>query len=139
VRVTADSNVYVSAILFGGKPLALLKLGFSRRVLLFISDDVLEETLGVLRDKFKRSRERLIVAEEFIRASAYLVVPTETLRVVPDDPDDDRVLECAVAAACHRVVSGDGDLLRMGEFRGMKIQRVAEFLADFEAGLLREF
>lgn len=92
-----------------------------------------------MREKFKRSRERLIVAERFLRASAHFVAPTETLRVVPDDPDDDRVLECAVAAACECVVTGDGDLLRMGEFRGMKIQRVAEFLAEFEASLLREF
>ena len=66
MRVTADSNIYVSAILFGGKPLALLKLGLSRHVGLFISDEILDETLGVLREKFKRSAPRLVVIEEFI-------------------------------------------------------------------------
>ena len=52
MRATADSNIYVSAILFGGKPMALLKLGLSRRIRLFISDDILDETLEVLREKF---------------------------------------------------------------------------------------
>ncbi len=93
VRVTADSNIYVSAVLFGGKPLAFLKLGHSRQIRLSVSDDIIEETLGVLREKFKRSRERVIVAEEFIRACTYVVDPTERLHVVADDEDDNRVLE----------------------------------------------
>jgi len=117
VRITADSNIYVSAILFGGKPLALLKLGHSRHVRLFISDEIIEETLGVLREKFKRTRERVIVAEEYIRACTYVVAPTERLNVVPDDEDDNRVLECAVAGGCEYIVTGDRDLLRMGTYR----------------------
>jgi uncharacterized protein len=92
----------------------------------------------VLSDKFKRSRERLSVAEEFIRASAYFVAPTETLRVVADDRDDDRVLECAVAAVCERGVSGDGDLLRMGEFRGMRFSALRSS-GGVATGPLREF
>ncbi len=128
VRVTADSNIYVSAILFGGKPLTLLKLGHSRRVRLFISDEIIDETLGVLREKFKRSRERVIVAEEFIRTCTYEVAPTERLNDVPDDEDDNRVLECAIAGGCEYVVTGDTDLLRIGSYRDIEIVRVSEFL-----------
>jgi uncharacterized protein len=133
LRVTADSNIYVSAILFGGKPMVLLKLGLSRRIRLFISDDILDETLEVLREKFKRSPARLVVFEEFIRACTYHVTPTETLDVVPDDPDDNRVLECAVAGRCDYVVSGDGDLLRMGSFREIKIVTVSQFMTAVES------
>ncbi len=131
VRVTADSNIYVSAIGFGGNPLSLLKLGHARRVRLFISDEIIDETLGVLRDKLKRSRERVIVAEEFIRACTFEVAPTERLNVVPDDDDDNRVLECAVAANCEYVVTGDSDLLRIGSYRDIEIVRVSEFLSRF--------
>jgi uncharacterized protein len=127
VRVTADSNIYISAILFGGKPLGLLKLGYSLRVRLVTSDDIIEETL-VLRDKFKRSRDSIIVAEEFIRVCASVVAPTERLHVVPDDEDDNRVIECAVAGECDYIVSGDDDLLRLGSYQGIEIVRVAEFL-----------
>ena len=71
--------------------------------------------------------------EEFIRACTYHVTPTETLDVVPDDPDDNRVLECAVAGRCGYVVSGDGDLLRMGSFRGIKIVTVGQFMMAEES------
>jgi len=50
--LSSSSNIDVSAILFGGKPLTLLKLGRARHVQLFISDDIVDETLGVLREKF---------------------------------------------------------------------------------------
>ena len=56
------------------------------------------------------------------------VVSTERLNVVPDDEDDNRVLECAVAGECECVVTGDGDLLRMGSYEGIRILRVGEFL-----------
>lgn len=83
----------------------------------------------MLCEKFKRSRELLVVAEEFIRVSAYFVAPTETPDVVPDDEDENRILECAMAADCHYVVTGDGDLLCMGSFRRIRILSVSEFLA----------
>ncbi len=131
MRVTADSNIYVSGILFGGKPLTLLKLGHARRVRLFISDDIIDETLGVLREKFRLSRERIIVAEEFIRACTYEVAPTERLNVVPHDEDDNRVLECAVAGGCEYVVTGDTDLLSLETYRDIQILRVSDFLNRF--------
>jgi hypothetical protein len=56
-RVTADSNILISALPYGGKPLPLLELALDGRFELFISDEILEETLGVLRDKFKRTSE----------------------------------------------------------------------------------
>ena len=59
--------------------------------------------------------------------------PTETLDAVPRDNDDNRVLECAVAAGSEVIVTGDLDLLSIGSFRGITIRRPAEFL-----GSLRE-
>jgi uncharacterized protein len=81
-----------------------------------------------LRVKFKRSRESIIVAEEFIRVCTYEVAPTERLNVVPDDEDDNRVLECALAGACEYVVTGDTDLLRLETYRDIEILRVSDFL-----------
>ena len=56
-----------------------------------------------------------------------------SLDVVPTDPDDNRVLECALKAGSDIVVTGDRDLLMMGSFRGIRIQRPSDFLAAFEA------
>jgi putative PIN family toxin of toxin-antitoxin system len=132
-RVTADSNIYISALMFGGKPLQLLEMALDGEVELAISEAILTETLRVLRDKFHRTPDQLQDAERFITAITRHVSPTEPVDAVPTDPDDNRVLECAAAARSAVVVSGDADLLRLGSFRGASIQKPADFLAGFQA------
>lgn len=127
-RVTADSNIYVSAIVFGGKPLTLLEMALERQIELAISDALLSETLRILRDKFHRTPEQLEDADRFIQTITRHVYPTERLDAVPTDRDDNRVLECALKAGSDVIVSGDTDLLRLGTFQGIDILRVTDFL-----------
>jgi len=93
-----------------------------------VSDVILQEVRRVLREKFHLSSEDVEEAEELISACAQRVAPTESLAVIAEDPDDDRILECAVAADADVIISGDKDLLRLGSFRGIRIMSPAEFL-----------
>lgn len=132
-RVTADSNQYISALLRGGKPLQLLELARSGQIELAVSDDILNEIGRVLRDKFKVAAEDVEEYRNQVLGFAKHVTPVERLRVVTSDADDDKILECAVAAGSEIVVTGDAHLLSLGDFSGIRIQRVAEFLAEFQA------
>ena len=132
-RVTVDSNQYISALLRGGKPLQLLELARSGQIELAVSDDILNEVGRVLRDKFKVPAEDLEEYRNQVLGFAKHVTPVERLRVVMSDADDDKILECAVAAGSEIVVTGDAHLLSLGDFSGIRIQRVAEFLAEFQA------
>lgn len=60
------------------------------------------------------------------------VQPVPKWDVVPDDPDDNRVMECAVAAGSKYIVTGDNDLLRLGNYSGIAILKVADFLKLLE-------
>lgn len=131
-RVTADSNILISALQYGGKPLTLLDMAQDGRVELAISDDILTETLRVLRDKFQRTIESLQDAENHLREITKHILPAERVDAVTADPDDNRVLECAVAARSEVIVSGDSDLLRLGAFRGIPVMTIAAFLAQVE-------
>lgn len=131
-RVTADSNILVSALQYGGKPLTLLEMAQDGRIDLAISDDILTETLRVLRDKFNRSKEWLADAENHLRAITWRVAPTEQLDAVTADPADNRILECAVASSSDVIVSGDSHLLQLGTFRGIAVMTVAACLDRFE-------
>lgn len=126
--VVLDANIYVSALAFGGKPKRALQLGITGRVEVAISDPIRTEVVRTLRDKFHWSEERLTDATALIGASAKTVAPTITLHVVERDPDDDRVLECAVTARAALIVTGDFDLLSLGEYEGIPIVSVADFL-----------
>jgi len=67
---------------------------------------------------------------------AYVVHPEVVLDAVPDDPDDNRVLECAVKGEAEFIVSGDKHLLRLGSYEGIVIVTVRQFLqtARFQVG-----
>ncbi len=63
IRVTADSNIYVSALHFGGPPDKFLDLARTRVIHLTISDDILAEVTRVLR-----SKRAVLVNIEIMRA-----------------------------------------------------------------------
>ena len=132
-RITADSNVLVSALQYGGKPLTLLDMAQDGRIELAISNEILRETLRVLRDKFHRTTEWLQESDSHLRAITTHISATEKVDVVMADPDDNRILECALAARSEAVVTGDRHLLVLGSFREIKIMRVGDFLDAMEA------
>jgi putative PIN family toxin of toxin-antitoxin system len=132
-RVVADTNVLVSALQFGGKPKYLLELALDGQLDLALSEAILEETLRVLCDKFRRTAEDLGETDKQLRVICRIVIPTESIMAVDADPSDDRVLECAVAADAEVIVSGDKHLLALQRFRGIPVQRVGDFLAALQA------
>ncbi len=129
-RVTVDSNIFISALKFGGKPLQLLNLARSGEIEIAISDAILDEFLGVLRDKFHWSAERLADAREEVMSFTKLVEAKQTLDVVKADPDDNRIVECAVESGSEKIITHDNDLLRMKEYNGIKMMKVHEFLRE---------
>lgn len=127
-RVTPDSNILISALVFGGNPFHLLEMALDGVVSLFISDAIFQETLRVLRDKFGFSEERLARAERYIDTCTARVKPSTKIDAVKEDPDDNRVLECAEAAGCEYIITGDLDLLRLGKYGEIRIVTVRSFL-----------
>ena len=58
----------------------------------------------------------------------HLIEPKESIKVIKDDPKDDMVLECAVEGKADFIVSGDPHLLKLKEFRSIKIVTPKQFL-----------
>lgn len=131
-HVTLDSNIFISALVFGGKPMRLLEMATEGAIRVGISDAIIAEVQRVLLTKFGWSAERVAAAIDTIDTITDRTTPTETLEVAEADPDDNRVVECATAAGSVFIVSGDGDLLALGGFRGISIVAAAAFLARFD-------
>jgi len=128
-RVVFDTNVWVSGLLWRGKPyqcLVLVRAGVVRPV---YCPQMLAELADKLRTKFRFPLTHLQAATHDLRSKGELVEIPGTLHVVPDDPDDDKFVECAVVAGCSRIVSGDAHILSLCEYGGIHIISPAEFLA----------
>jgi len=128
IGVTADSNIYISGLVFAGLPLQFLDAARAGRFQLSLSSPLLDEILRVLRDKFLWPQTRLDELSARLDKFTQHIHPAVTLDVVKNDPDDNRVLECAVAAGSQYIVTGDTDLLDLGHYSGIQIVRVADFM-----------
>jgi putative PIN family toxin of toxin-antitoxin system len=96
-RVVCDTNVIVSAVHFGGKPMDVLQKAIDGETKLFYSQAILNETQRVLRDKFGYRPARLTEITDILKTYGVEVTPQERLAAVPSDPDDNAIVEAAVA------------------------------------------
>jgi uncharacterized protein len=128
IGVAADTNIYISALIFAGLPRQFLLAAEDTRIRLFISEPIRQELLRILQTKFSWSNDQVNEILLQLEGCTELVRPIETLDVIKEDPDDNRVLECAVTAGARFIVSGDNDLLRLGQFRNIRIVKVADFM-----------
>jgi len=137
IRVTADSNIYVSALHFGGPPDKFLDLARARVIHLTISDDILAEVTRVLRGKFGWSEEALSMAQARIADFTVRVAPARKLDAVREDPSDNRILECAVEGKSNYLVTRDNHLLKLKSFGATRMIKVADFLNVVRAAASR--
>jgi putative PIN family toxin of toxin-antitoxin system len=99
------------------------------RIRVKISAAILEEVADVLqRERFGWTAEEANAATEWLTEIADVVEPKQTVNVVKADPDDDRIIECALEGKADYLVTGDHHLLDLGRFENFKIIKPAEFV-----------
>lgn len=134
MRAVLDANVYVSAAFTpNGKPGKVLRTARTGLFDLVISEPIMDEIDRVFRyPKIQKqlgwSSDEIAAFLSELKKFATLTPGSVTLDVVADDPSDNRYLECAVEGKAEYVVSGDTDLLKLGEYEGIKIVTPTEFL-----------
>ncbi len=127
LRMVIDTNVLVSAIVYGGIPKQILALVLDEHIVGVTTRVLAAELIDVLSKKFHFSTRRLADTESLIQESFLMIQPEKTI-VLLDDDDDNRVLEAAVEGMCDYIVTGDTDLLRFKQHNGISMVTPAEFL-----------
>jgi uncharacterized protein len=129
LKVTADTNILISALAYAqGKPLRFLQMATAGDINLTVSEDIVEEMVDVLVRKFNATPREVTEARQIVAARARTIRLSVQLGVVKDDPDDNRIVECAVSAGSDYIVTGDKDLLRMKRYYSIQILTVSDFL-----------
>lgn len=132
IRAIADTNIVVSAFLWGGTPREILEAARRQTIALFTSPALIAELEEVLaREKFARRITQVgsSAAEMSVDylALAHLTLPAARPRVVRD-PEDDHVIACALAAQADFIVSGDADLLELKTYQSIPVLTPAQAL-----------
>lgn len=120
MKIVLDTNIYIAAALYEGLSREVLDFIFENSsITLFVSEEILQELHDKLDTKFHWSDERINSYLDDIRIMAKLIDPQEKLSVISRDPDDNKILECAVDADI--IVTLDQDLIKLKTFKGIGI------------------
>jgi len=130
LRILLDTNVYISAILFKGKPRQILQELVDERVTAFTSNEILKELEDSLsKPKFKFTNDFVQIVLTEIRDITKLI-STSPLKNYLDlrDRNDYHILEAAFSAKIDYLITGDKDLLSLKKISDFKIVSPQEFL-----------
>jgi putative PIN family toxin of toxin-antitoxin system len=122
IRLVIDTNVFVSALISTRSIPALLLDEAGKKYSLFISKEILGEVEDVIsRKKFGFTKQKINSAMEAILSFSEIINPEIKVDVIKSDPDDNKILECAIACKAPYIVSGDSHLLDLREYGSIKI------------------
>jgi putative PIN family toxin of toxin-antitoxin system len=140
VIVVLDTNVILSALLSpNGAPGEIFSRWESDEFGVIISPGLLHELERALNypkiaGRLKLAPEEASLFLSHFAAIATVVEPRVKLEAIVKDPDDNRVLECAVAGHAAYIVSGDKHLLELEEYMGIVILPPSGFLTVLDIG-----
>ena len=132
MKVVIDTNIFVSSF-FGGNPKKIIDLWKKEKIVLCLSNAVLDEYIDVLgRIGMKEEAELKELLSLFSMGfNIVFTMKTPKIKIIKNDPDDDKFIECAVALKADAVITGDGEVLAVKEYMGIRILTPQQFLEGF--------
>lgn len=132
MKVVFDTNIYISATIEGTLSKDILELTAKTGIItLIVSEEILDELRKKLLFKFAKSDAIVDIFISRIRKIAKLVKITEKVTVVKRDPDDNKILECALAGEADLIVTSDQDLIKLKKFKRIGIVHPRTFSWTF--------
>lgn len=129
MKAVIDTNVFVSGIFWPGSSHKVLALWKEQKFSLVSSLGTIAELVKVLKDfKIRLHDETIRELVDLIITNSIVVEPKEKIDIVKDDPTDNIFVETAVAGSADYIISQDKHLLKINEFRGIRIITPEEFL-----------
>jgi len=129
MKLVLDSNIFISSFFWSGNPRKLMTRIIEGKDILYVSSEILREVFSVMiRPKFNVNHRQIIHFIDSIEEISYRVTPLGIIQGICRDSDDDKILECAVLGNVDFIISGDNDLLSLGEFQGIPILTASEYI-----------
>ncbi len=133
MKVVLDTNVLISGTFWTGDSFEVLRKIDLKEVMLVLSKELIDEYEEIINSEeiIEKIEDKNLVISEIIKKiieNAIIVSPRTKFNIVKEDPDDNKVLECASEGKVNFIITQDNHLLRLREFQGIKILKPEEFL-----------
>ena len=128
-KIVLDTNLYISALGWGGKPKEIINEVIEGKFELILSKNQLKEIKKVLNyPKFAFTKSQKQIFLKLLNQIATIIETKEKVKIVLDDPDDIIILEPVNEIDVDYIITGDNHLLKIKEFKGAKIIPASNFL-----------
>jgi putative PIN family toxin of toxin-antitoxin system len=127
---TFDTNILFSGLGWHGRPFECLDLARNGQIEHVTCDEILAELSELLIEKLELTIDDTGRAVDEIKSFSRMVIIRNELAGVLTDPDDHKILECAVIGGATHIVTGDRrHLLPLGIYQDIPIVTAADFLS----------
>lgn len=132
MKLILDTNVFISAVFFGGLPYRILNAWRQGKIQLIISPEILDEYRRIGKELSARyNGVNLEPMLELLTVHAQLVESPALPEAVCTDPDDDKFIACAIASGAKIITSGDRHLLAVSGYHGITVLPPRAFVDQF--------
>lgn len=122
MRIVLDTNIYIAAALnSSGFSEEVLKFAVKANLQIVISEEILQEIQNKLTHKFHWPTGNIDFFLARIRKISEVVDTRERISVIVRDPEDNKILECALAGKVDLIITLDQDLIKLKSFKGIGI------------------
>lgn len=122
MRIVFDTNVLIAAALKGGLAQEIIQLAeTTEEITLITSEEIISELRQKLLSKFDKSESDVNYFVGKIRGMGEVVSITDNVSIVTRDPEDNKILECALSGNADLIVTSDQDLIKLKVFHGIGI------------------
>ncbi len=129
LKAVLDTNTLLSALLwYQGNPRLIFRKAIEGSLKIFCCEAIIDELREVLERDFEEDENIINQQISVILTYAELVELSFDDRVVMEDPDDDVIVNCALSSRADFIVTGDNHLLKLKEYKGIKIINSSDFL-----------
>lgn len=127
LRVVVDTNVFVSAFIFGGNPGKVIKRWLEGKFVLLLSPFLLTEIISVL-ERFGFEKQDLEKLRYILEDNSLKIFPKRKVTLCHDEKDN-QILDLCLFGKADYLVTGDKDLLAIKKFPKTKILFPKKFLS----------
>jgi putative PIN family toxin of toxin-antitoxin system len=128
MRIVVDTNVLISGLFWGGTPAEIIHAWAEGRIKVVCSAEIIDEYDRIARrlnpgldtSQINRFLSFLIGRSEIVR-------PNHWFKIILEDPNDNKFINCAFHAQAYTILSGDKHLLKLGKFGPIQILSPVQF------------
>lgn len=132
MRIVIDTNVLISGIFWGGIPAEIVHAWTNERCKVICSAEIIAEYGEILKrvnPGFELSELDKILS--FLISRSEIIQPAHWFKIVLEDPEDDKFIDCAFHGQADAIISGDKHLLQLNKFGPIRILSSSEFKKRF--------